>query len=137
MHLEPAMMRRPLDTLGTPESGTRAHAEETAEKFEALFVRQLVSSLRQSATFGQEGGMFGSGSGADTYAGWFDQHVAEQLGQDSTIGIKEVILRDMERHKQLAPERDQQAALATAQRAADRAGFRALPLNRSTIDVID
>lgn len=81
----------------------REFAEKTAGEFEAMFVRQLVGSLRQTAggLGGDDGGMFGSGPGADTYADWFDQNVADSVCADRGIGIKERILTDMERWHQI------------------------------------
>jgi hypothetical protein len=53
----------------TPAEKERQHAEKVAGQFEDIFVRTMVSSLRQSSSIGGEGGgMFGSGPGADTYA---------------------------------------------------------------------
>jgi flagellar protein FlgJ len=75
----------------------RAEAEKTFAQFEAIFVRTMVQSLRQSGTCGGEGGMFGSGPGADTYADWFDQNLSEQLGRTTDIGIKKALLADYDR----------------------------------------
>lgn len=79
----------------------RAEAEKVANDFEQLFVRQLVSTMRSSATVGGEGGMFGDGPGADTYADWFDQNVSQQVSRGGRIGIAEAVLADMKRHKEL------------------------------------
>ena len=60
-----------------PAQQARAEAEDVANQFEAVFVKTLVGALRSTASVGgEEGGMFGDGPGADTYAGWFDQNVA-------------------------------------------------------------
>jgi Rod binding domain-containing protein len=58
----------------------RATARGKVQQFEELFVQQMVGALRQSAGFGDEdGGLFGNGPGADTYAQWFDQNLAHQV----------------------------------------------------------
>ena len=103
---------RPVDAAGRE----RAKAVEVADTFEALFVKTLVQSLRQTATVGGES-MFGSGPGADTYAGWFDQNVAEQLTRSGGLGIAATLLQDMERHGEIDADRSR-AVDATA--AADR-----------------
>ena len=51
----------------------RQHAEKVAGQFETIFVKTMVSSLRQTGVCGGEGGMFGDGPGAETYADWFAQ----------------------------------------------------------------
>jgi Rod binding domain-containing protein len=111
---------------------TRARAERTATDFEQLFVRTIVSSLRQTAGAGGEG-MFGKGPGADTFADWFDQNLAEQIGRDSDIGIASSLLTDMERHGQL----DAENALQPARVAADRS-FRTTTraLGQGGLDVV-
>lgn len=79
----------------------RRHAEQVAAQFEAIFVRTMVQSLRQSATLGGEGGMFGDGPGADTYADWFDQNVADHVCGSSRIGVKEILMADFARNGEL------------------------------------
>jgi Rod binding domain-containing protein len=85
----------------TPAQKARQHAEKVAEQFEDIFVQTMVSSLRQSGTCGGEGGMFGSGPGADTYAQWFDQNLSEQLSKSTDIGIKSSLMQSFERSGEL------------------------------------
>lgn len=102
--------------LGRTPTTERQKAERTAGEFEELFVRTMVSSLRSTASLGgDEGGMFGSGPGSDTFADWFDQNLAGQIARTSEVGIKKQLLGDLERHGELP--RDQ---ITAAKRAADR-----------------
>ena len=103
-----------LRTTPMTQQQLRAKAEGVAAQFEAVFVRSLVSSLRQTASVGGEGGMFGSETGADTYADWFDQNVAEELGKNGGIGIAKTVLADMERHGELRPDVERIARLQRA-----------------------
>ncbi|MEO6594063.1 MAG: rod-binding protein [Planctomycetota bacterium] len=80
----------------TPAQKERLRAEKVALQFESVFVRTMVSSLRQTASLGT-GGMFGEGPGADTYGDWFDQNLADQIGQSGHIGIKQSLMTDFER----------------------------------------
>lgn len=95
---------KPTDAAGKQ----RAAAEKVAHDFEQLFVRQLVSTMRSSASVGGDGGMFGDGPGADTYADWFDQNVSEQVSRGGRVGIAEAILADMKRHKELPADAAEQ-----------------------------
>ena len=89
-----------------PEQACRKRAVAVAQQFEQIFTRSLVATMRQSGQMaGEDGSMFGSGPGADTYADWFDQHLSEHLSQQGRVGIAEVILRDLERHGQIEPTR--------------------------------
>ena len=87
---------------GDPAQKTRQHAESVAQQFETIFVRSMVQSMRMSATFGGESGMFGSGPGADTYTDWFDQNVAEHVSSSSQIGVAQQLMRDFERSGEVA-----------------------------------
>ncbi|MBM4061283.1 MAG: hypothetical protein FJ265_09360 [Planctomycetes bacterium] len=104
------------------ETGRR-HAADVARQFETIFVRTMVQSLRQSASVGGDGGMFGSGAGSGTYADWFDQNLAERLAATGDLGIERALLADFARRGQLDPaggepgDRDAGAAAAARARA--------------------
>ena len=116
----------------------RAHAEQVAQQFETMFVRTLVSSLRQTGSVGGEGGgMFGSGPGADTYADWFDQNLAEKVGAAGHLGIKETLLADFERNGELPRARFAQLAETARAASADRAAFSAaVQARKGGLDVV-
>ena len=91
-------------TLHPVDAATKARqrAESVAHQFEDVLVRSLVSAMRQTATIdGEGGGMFGGEPGADTYADWFDEHVASELGRSGRIGVADVLMREFERWKQI------------------------------------
>lgn len=86
----------------------RGKAEKVAGQFEAVFVKTFVSAMRQTAALGgEEGGMFGKGPGADTYASWFDDNVSTELARTGGIGIASALLTEMERDGKIA--KDQKA----------------------------
>jgi Rod binding domain-containing protein len=77
-------------------------ARATAQQFEELLVRTLVTSMRATADLGGEGGgLFGSETGADTFGDWFDQHVSEQVSKNGNVGVADVLMREFERWKQI------------------------------------
>ena len=102
---------------GPPVDKERQRAENTAAQFEQMFVRTLVGSLRQTATLGGEGGMFGSGPGADTFADWFDQNLAEQVSRTADVGIADQLVHDLERHGEIAVDMTAQRQRLAAERA--------------------
>lgn len=78
----------------------RKKALETAQQFEQVLVRQLVGSLRSTSKLGgEEGGMFGSEPGSDTYADWFDEHVAKDISEHGRIGVADALVEEFERMK--------------------------------------
>ena len=91
-----------LETMSqTPKTAadkSREKAEKVANQFEAVFVKTFVSSMRQTASVsGEEGGMFGEGPGAGTYASWFDDNVSGELARTGGIGIAKSLLKEMQR----------------------------------------
>ena len=127
------MSLRPLDAA----QKERQRAEKVAQQFETVFVQSLVSSLRQTGSLGGEGGMFGSGPGADTYTSWFDQNLAEKVGESGRIGIKEQLLRDFERNHEIPRERIDEAARQVRAAAVNRAALGAvLQTKQGGIDVV-
>ena len=120
-----ALKMNPLDANGKE----RAKAVQTASQFEQMFVRTMVSSLRATAAVGGDSTMFGSGPGSDTFADWFDQNLAEQIGKESEIGIASALLADLERNHELTPEKANAARAAAdrnpflAGKAATKGGF--------------
>lgn len=115
----------------------RKHAGEVAQQFETIFVQSLVGSLRRTGSVGgDDGGMFGSGPGSDTYSDWFDQNLADKVSATGHLGIKEQLMRDFERHGEIPRtamemvERHSQAA------AANRAMFTAMQAKQGGLDVV-
>ena len=62
---------------------TSAEPHEAAEKMEALFATLLVRELRRALP----DGFFGKSAGADTFEGWFDQHLGQALADSDALGL--------------------------------------------------
>ncbi|MCW2369756.1 rod-binding protein [Sphingobium sp. B11D3D] len=71
-----------------------AALQKAAKAFEAVFTRQLLSSMRQ-ASLGEE---IGGGSGLDQFREMQDAHMAEGLATKGGLGIAELILQQLD-HK--------------------------------------
>ncbi len=86
-----------FDGLSAQEAaGIRKEGKETADKFEAIFLKQMVVKMRENASLG-EGGMFGDGPGSDTYSQWFDSNMSSALSGSGQIGISKVLMTEFER----------------------------------------
>jgi len=72
---------------------TRAKLKGAAQEFEAIFVRQMLSSARQ-AGFGDE--LFGSGA-VDTFREMQDSKIADLVAQSGTLGLAKQIETHMAR----------------------------------------
>ena len=92
-----ALDARALDGLRRDASADpRAALRQAAGQFEALFMQQLLKSMREAMP---KSGMFG-GTGHDTYVGMLDQQLSQSLA-GRPGGLAETIARQLSR--QLAP----------------------------------
>lgn len=73
----------------SPAEGLR----EAAQAFEAIFVRQLLSSAR-AADFGGEEALLG-GPGLEQFEAMRDEHFADVAAQRGTFGLADAIERQL------------------------------------------
>lgn len=85
----------------TPATGSDAHAQrrqelrQAAQAFEAVFVRQLLGSMR-NAKLAED--MFGS-QATDQFRDMADARLAETMSQRGTFGIADLLVAQFERHR--------------------------------------
>ena len=87
----------------------KAQLKKATRGFEAIFIRQLMSTMRSSMT---EGSMFGEGVAGDIYGDMFDTSIAEVMSENSTLGLSDMMYRNMvkqidEKEKALETARDE------------------------------
>lgn len=82
-----------LSSVQAGVDGTRAKLSGAAKEFEAIFVRQMLSSARQ-AGFGDE--LFGSGA-IDTFREMQDSKLADMMAETGTLGLAKQIEAHMAR----------------------------------------
>ncbi|MCG8556068.1 MAG: rod-binding protein [Proteobacteria bacterium] len=81
-----------LNALGEPRSDAR-EVEQAAERFEALFLKQLLDVLRKSLPQGT--GLAGAGRSAQQYTRIFDQALADELAKAGGIGLGALVRDSM------------------------------------------
>jgi peptidoglycan hydrolase FlgJ len=64
-----------------------AQARQAAKKLEAVFSTLLVKEMRGT----QASSMFGEGTSADVYGGWFDQYLGEVLAKRGALHLSDSI----------------------------------------------
>jgi len=69
----------------TPDKA--AAGRDAAQRLEGLFATLLVKELRAT----QSAGLFGEGTGADVYGGWFDQYLGEVLAKHGELHLADSI----------------------------------------------
>lgn len=76
---------------GTPPAEV-ARTRRAAQDFEALFVHQILASMRQASVAG--GGLL-SGSGQKLYQDMMDDEVARAVSRAGGLGLADLLVRDI------------------------------------------
>lgn len=63
-----------------------------AEEFESLIATMLVKEMRQSLSEG----FFGSGPGSDTFAGWLDKEIGENLSRSWQLDLAGMVKTNLD-----------------------------------------
>ena len=92
--LAPTSAQRPSTSLGTNEvGGKRAELARAAQAFEAVFLRQMIGSMRQ-AKLGED--ILG-GQATDTFTEMSDAKLADAMAENSSFGIAEMLLKQFDK----------------------------------------
>lgn len=99
-----------IDRISTPFSAINGdiiagakpkNLEQAAEKFEAMFLRTLLSEMRKSTdVFAGENGLFSSRE-ARNLRDFYDDALAQELASQRSTGIANILIR------QLSPAKNQ------------------------------
>jgi peptidoglycan hydrolase FlgJ len=88
------------------EASRRQELRQAAQAFEAVFIRQLVGSMR-SARLAED--MFGS-QATEQFRDMADARLADSMAQQGTFGIADLLTAQFERHRSVqAPTAGTQA----------------------------
>lgn len=91
---------RSLDSIRSrAQSDPKAAVKEAARQFEALFMNELMKSMRATT---MDSGLMGGGAGGEMATGMLDQQFAGQL-TGMPGGLADAIARQLERQMGLAP----------------------------------
>jgi flagellar protein FlgJ len=91
----------PVATGITPAGSTdRARLHQAAQAFEAIFVRQMLSSARQS-NFGDT--LWGDDKGQDTFSAMRDERFADLTAQSGTLGLARQVEADLAKRLDATP----------------------------------
>ncbi len=69
-----------------------------AKEMESLFATLLVTEMRK----GLGEGFFGTGKGADTFNGWFDEQLGASIAEQGNLGIGEQVKESIIRQQAAA-----------------------------------
>jgi len=78
---------------GAPQQQDRAALEKAARAFEAIFVRQLLSTMRK-ASLGED---IAGSSSVDQFREMSDANLANGLAEQHSLGIADLILKQLDK----------------------------------------
>ncbi|MFC1692550.1 rod-binding protein [Candidatus Latescibacterota bacterium] len=70
----------------------KARLLKATEGFEAIFIREILSTMRSSL---QDGGMFGDGIAGQIYGDMMDNAIAETMSKRSALGLSDMLYRTL------------------------------------------
>lgn len=76
---------------GQARQDAKAATRETAQQFEGLFIQMMMKSMREATVKSD----LSDSSGKDTFEGMFDKEVATQMAKRNTLGIADMLVKNM------------------------------------------
>jgi flagellar protein FlgJ len=76
---------------GQARQDAKAATQETAQQFEGLFIQMMMKSMREATVKSD----LSDSSGKDTFEGMFDKEVATQMAKRNTLGIADMLVKNM------------------------------------------
>jgi Rod binding domain-containing protein len=76
-----------------------AAGRDAAQRLEGLFATLLVKEMRST----QSTGLFGEGTGADVYSGWFDQYLGDVLAKHGELHLAGSIQTSLASKEEVQP----------------------------------
>jgi len=90
----------PAIGTGDKKKLDRKKLKKACTDFEALFIAQMLKSMRQTIP---QTGFLGKGPGNDIYQGLMDQELSRKLSQSKGLGLGKVLYRQMLRQEEKIP----------------------------------
>jgi flagellar protein FlgJ len=112
----PLHLERNTHTLRSADRGSacdietrKAELRKAAQGFEAIFIRQLLKTMRSSVP---GGGMYGGGVSGDIYADTVENALAESMAKQGRFGIADILCREMTKRLELEAKTDSSKSAA-------------------------
>ncbi len=110
---------------------------EVAQQFEAMFVQQIMKTMREA---GFKGGELIESQAMDTFQSMHDKEISLQMAKRGSFGLADMLVRSMEQQQKAIPAAEALAARAQAQGASQGSGLevraaaeRGLPVTRPAV----
>jgi len=81
----------------TNDAAKNPALRKAAEQFEALFLHQMLKTMREATSSNEDGDIMGS-STTKTYEAMFDQEIAQQMAKRGGVGLADMMVKSFERN---------------------------------------
>ena len=81
----------------TTDAAKNPALRKAAEQFEALFLHQMLKTMREATASNEEGDIMGS-STTKTYEALFDQEIAQQMARRGGVGLANMLVKSFEQN---------------------------------------
>jgi Rod binding domain-containing protein len=90
------LLKQARADAASPDKAAQTH--DAAKRLEAVFSTMLIKELR-----GPQSALFGEGTSADVYGGWFDQYLGEVLAKRGALHLADSIEHSLARKEAPSP----------------------------------
>ena len=90
---------------GQAQQKTDKATRETATQFEAMFIHEMLKSMRQTI---EKSDLSGSDA-EDTFQEMYDRELSQKLAQRNTLGVADMLVKHIDREKAPQPAFDAKA----------------------------
>ena len=90
---------------GQAQQKTEKATRETATQFEAMFINEMLKSMRQTI---EKSDLNGSDA-EDTFQEMYDRELSQQLAKRNTLGVADMLVKHLDRAKAPQPTFDAKA----------------------------
>jgi len=87
---------------GQAQQKTDKATRETATQFEAMFINEMLKSMRQTI---EKSDLNGSDA-EDTFQEMYDRELSQQLAKRNTLGVADMLVKHLDRDKAPQPDFD-------------------------------
>lgn len=100
LQINPSLLTAPSIKAGSTSKGAPdLHDEDlrqVCETFESIFTQQLFKTMRATV---DESGLLPKSQADEIFSGLMDQHVAQDLASNKSLGISEMLLAQLQKDK--------------------------------------
>ena len=80
------------------DGSARPTTQEAATKFEAMFVQQIIKTMRETVRAINPNPLFGGGQDAQIFMSMFDEQLAKGIAEEGGLGLADALVEQLDSH---------------------------------------